>query len=164
VEGSFAFSFVEGVLVKALREGKWVLLDEINLASAETLQRLSGLLEASHGSLCLTERGDVDPIKRHPNFRLFAAMNPPTDASKKDLPPALRRRFSEIYVSELEERVDLKRVADEYLGDVGSDKIVSTAVDLYLWARGLAKGSLSDGAGQPARYSLRTFVGALSAA
>lgn len=45
VEGSFAFSFVEGVLVKAIREGKWVLLDEINLASAETLQRLSGLLE-----------------------------------------------------------------------------------------------------------------------
>ena len=45
MEGSFAFSFVEGVLVKAIREGKWVLLDEINLASAETLQRLSGLLE-----------------------------------------------------------------------------------------------------------------------
>lgn len=47
VEGSFVFSFVEGVLVKAIREGKWVLLDEINLASAETLQRLSGLLEVS---------------------------------------------------------------------------------------------------------------------
>ena len=45
MEGSFAFSFVEGVLVRAIREGKWVLLDEINLASAETLQRLSGLLE-----------------------------------------------------------------------------------------------------------------------
>lgn len=45
MEGSFAFAFVEGVLVKAIREGKWVLLDEINLASAETLQRLSGLLE-----------------------------------------------------------------------------------------------------------------------
>lgn len=52
VEGSFAFSFVEGVLVKAIREGKWVLLDEINLASAETLQRLSGLLE-----VCLTVVG-----------------------------------------------------------------------------------------------------------
>lgn len=47
MEGSFAFSFVEGVLVKAIREGGWVLLDEINLASAETLQRLSGLLEVS---------------------------------------------------------------------------------------------------------------------
>lgn len=50
MEGSFAFSFVEGVLVKALREGRWVLLDEINLASAETLQRLSGLLEVLYSS------------------------------------------------------------------------------------------------------------------
>ena len=30
-----AFEFVEGLLVKAVREGQWVLLDEINLASAE---------------------------------------------------------------------------------------------------------------------------------
>ncbi|RLN89876.1 hypothetical protein BBJ28_00019578, partial [Nothophytophthora sp. Chile5] len=37
-ESHFAFSFVEGVLVKALREGHWVLLDEINLASSDTLE------------------------------------------------------------------------------------------------------------------------------
>lgn len=35
----------------------------------------------------------MDPVVRHKDFRLFAAMNPPTDASKKDLPPALRRRY-----------------------------------------------------------------------
>ncbi|CAM9127401.1 unnamed protein product, partial [Sphacelaria rigidula] len=166
VEGSFAFSFVEGVLVKAIREGGWVLLDEINLASAETLQRLSGLLEGAEGSLCLTERGDVDPVVRHEDFRLFAAMNPPTDASKKDLPPALRRRFSEVYVPELEDRMDLKRVADGYLAGISPEQehLAFTAVDLYLWARSLAAESLSDGAGQRPRYSLRTLVGALSAA
>lgn len=32
---AMAFEFVEGLLVKAVREGMWVLLDEINLASAE---------------------------------------------------------------------------------------------------------------------------------
>lgn len=31
----FAFAFVEGALVKAVREGWWLLLDEINLAPAE---------------------------------------------------------------------------------------------------------------------------------
>lgn len=30
-EGGFAFAFVEGKLVTALREGWWLLLDEINL-------------------------------------------------------------------------------------------------------------------------------------
>lgn len=49
-------------------------------------------LQGTEGSICVTERGDMDPVVRHPDFRLFAAMNPPTDASKKDLPPALRRR------------------------------------------------------------------------
>lgn len=30
-EGGFAFAFVEGKLVQALKEGWWLLLDEINL-------------------------------------------------------------------------------------------------------------------------------------
>ena len=34
-EGGFAFAFVEGALVKAVREGCWLLLDEMNLAPAE---------------------------------------------------------------------------------------------------------------------------------
>lgn len=81
LKNSFAFSFVEGSLVKAVHQGLWILLDEINLAPAETLESLSGLLEG--GSLRLTERGDIDALTRHPNFRLFACMNPPTDAGKK---------------------------------------------------------------------------------
>jgi midasin (ATPase involved in ribosome maturation) len=72
--------------------GYWVLLDEINLASAETLECLSGLLEGSSGSVCLLERGDQKPVERHPDFRLFACMNPATDVGKKDLPAGLRNR------------------------------------------------------------------------
>lgn len=34
-EKGFAFAFVEGALVRAVREGCWLLLDEINLAPAE---------------------------------------------------------------------------------------------------------------------------------
>lgn len=44
-------------MVKALRQGEWVLLDEINLAAAETLECLAGLLESTDGSVVLTERG-----------------------------------------------------------------------------------------------------------
>jgi midasin len=36
-EGGFAFAFVEGALVRALRRGCWLLLDEINLAPPEVL-------------------------------------------------------------------------------------------------------------------------------
>lgn len=47
----------------------------------QSRQSLSGLIEG--GSITLNERGDVEPIPRHPNFRLFACMNPPTDMGKK---------------------------------------------------------------------------------
>lgn len=40
-EGGFAFAFKEGALVKALRQGHWVLLDEINLAPSEASYRAS---------------------------------------------------------------------------------------------------------------------------
>lgn len=39
------FAFVEGALVTALREGRWILLDEINLAPAETLERLGRAMQ-----------------------------------------------------------------------------------------------------------------------
>ena len=54
---SMAFAFVEGSLIKAIKTGEWILLDEINLATAETLECLSGLLESKGGSVVLVERG-----------------------------------------------------------------------------------------------------------
>ena len=37
-------SLNDGGIVKAIQEGKWILLDEINLAASETLQRLTSIL------------------------------------------------------------------------------------------------------------------------
>ncbi len=58
--------FVEGPLVKALRQGDWILLDEINLAAAETLDSLTGLLQSPTSSITLTERGDLEPSRDIP--------------------------------------------------------------------------------------------------
>ena len=41
--GSAKFEFQEGLLVRALRTGAWVVLDEINLAPGDILQRIQGL-------------------------------------------------------------------------------------------------------------------------
>ena len=149
-----------------------VLLDEINLASSDTLQRLCGLLDDPTGSLTLTERGDATAVERHPNFRLFAAMNPATDAGKKDLPSSIRSRYSEIYVDELLDPVELRLVSSRYLGGVLpiSDKppehteIIVKVVEVYLQCRDLAEKVLADGGGHKPRYTLRTLSRALSAA
>ena len=170
-DSGLAFAFTEGALVDAIRTGKWVLLDEMNLASSETLQRLCGLLDDSSGSVTLTERGDSEALKRHPEFRLFAAMNPATDAGKKDLPSSIRSRFTEIYVDELLDPVELRVVAAKYLTGVitARDKAlehtdtVINLVEVYLKCRDLADKTLVDASGQRPRYTLRTLCRGLSA-
>ena len=149
-----------------------VLLDEINLASSETLQRLCGLLDDSTGSIILTEKGDAEAVDRHPEFRLYAAMNPATDAGKKDLPASIRSRFTELYVDELIDAKQLRSVASRYLdGAVVTNGVpleqsesVMSAVETYLQCRVLSEQSLVDGGGQRPRYTMRTLCRALAAA
>ena len=158
--GGPVFAFVEGALVTALREGRWILLDEINLAPAETLERLGGVLESAHGSVVLSERGDGVAIARHPRFRLFGAMNPATDVGKRDLPAALKHRFTEIYAGECEGREDLALLVSGGLSSVPGAP-VDAVVDFYLAARREATATLLDSADQKPQYSLRTLSRAM---
>ncbi|XP_040935632.1 midasin isoform X2 [Gossypium hirsutum] len=156
------FSFVEGVFVTALRNGQWVLLDEVNLAPPEILQRVIGVLEGENGSLCLAERGDVSNINRHPNFRIFACMNPATDAGKRDLPYALRSRFTEYFVDDILDDQDLDIFIQKFLGDSGSGSdLVERIRCLYKVAKKDSEERLQDGANQKPQYSLRSLYRAL---
>jgi len=158
-----AFAFEEGVLVKALRAGHWVLLDEVNLASTETLDRLLPLLDGPSGSLVLSERGDVEPVPRHADFRLFACMNPPNDVGKKALPAAMETRTARVDVAEAVSDADVGLVAARYLEDAREK--TAAVVGLFKRARTMAQTrAIVDGAGQRPRYSLRTLVRALESA
>ena len=154
------FAFVEGALVSALKEGKWILFDEINLAPAETLERLAGILESAEGSVVLTERGDGAPVERHKRFRVFGAMNPATDVGKRDLPPSLKHRFTEVYAGECEGREDLCLLVSNGLRGVPAAPI-DAVVDFYLAARAAARTTLVDSADQKPQYSLRTLSRAM---
>lgn len=160
--GGMVFTFVEGAFVTALREGHWVLLDEVNLAPPEILGRLIGVLEGVRGSLCLAERGDVMGIPRHLNFRLFACMNPATDAGKRDLPFSFRSRFTEYAVDDDLCDDDLETFVRQFLGGRESDsKLVGNIVCFYKEAKRLSEESLQDGANQKPQYSLRSLYRAL---
>ena len=82
----------------------------MNLASTETLDRLSSLFDGPTGSLCLSDRGDVEPIPRHSDFRLFACMNPPNDVGKKALPAAMEARMARVDVPEIVSDADVRFV------------------------------------------------------
>ncbi|NXE72930.1 MDN1 protein, partial [Cochlearius cochlearius] len=161
-ENALLFAFVEGTLAQAVKKGEWILLDEINLAAAETLECLSGLLEGSSGSLVLLDRGDTEPLVRHPDFRLFACMNPATDVGKRNLPPGIRNRFTELYVEELRNEGDLQVLIMDYLRGLNVNKsTVQGIVNFYLSVRKEAEAKLVDGTGHRPHYSLRTLCRAL---
>eukprot|EP01018_Ginkgo_biloba_P038909 Gb_21123 [translate_table: standard] len=158
---SFAFSFVEGALVKAMRNGHWLLLDEINLAPPETLQRLSGVLEGEKGSFCLTEKGDVEYVTRHPDFRIFACMNPATDVGKRDLPFSIKNRFTEFFVDDMLNAEDLGVLVYQYLEGMLPSLPIDEIVKFYKEARKESDTRLFDGANQKPQYSLRSLTRAL---
>ncbi|KAA1117838.1 hypothetical protein PGT21_025055 [Puccinia graminis f. sp. tritici] len=160
------FRFVEGPLVKALQNGDWVLLDEINLGTTETLEALSGLLRHPNASVVLSERGDLVPVPRHPDFRLIGCMNPATDVGKRDLPASLRSKFTELYVQPPDnDREALLNIISQHLGGLcASDKrAIPDTADCYSAIRTLARnGSLADGTNAPPHYSMRTLSRALT--
>lgn len=63
-----------GVLVNAMRNGHWIILDELNLAPTDVLEALNRLLDDNR-ELFIPETQET--IKAHPNFMLFATQNPP---------------------------------------------------------------------------------------
>jgi midasin len=157
-----SFQFVEGAFVTALRNGHWILLDEVNLAPPETLQRIGAVLDGERGTLCLAERGDVDYIERHPCFRMFACMNPATDAGKRELPYTFRSRFTEFFVDDLIDDDDLRLFVSEYLDGLNvANGVMDSIVRFYKLAKKESEESLQDGANQKPQFSLRSLSRAL---
>ncbi|PBK75109.1 midasin [Armillaria solidipes] len=165
-KSKFAFGFVEGPLVKALRNGDWVLLDEVNLASSETLECVSSLLQGPTSSITLTEQGSLEPVPRHPDFRLFACMNPATDVGKKDLPPNIRCRFTEIDVPPPDaDRDTLITIVNQYIGHVavGDKPAIFNVAEFYSAVKQLSETrQIADGSNHRPHYSMRTLARALT--
>lgn len=95
-EGRSPWRWQDGLIVQAMRKGWWVLLDEVNLAEPQILERLNSVLEQTP-SLILTEYDNAvvgpggEPV--HPDFRLFATMNPAEYEGRSTLSPAYRDRW-----------------------------------------------------------------------
>ncbi|MFZ9936715.1 MAG: AAA family ATPase, partial [Luteolibacter sp.] len=89
--------FQEGALPAAMRRGHWLLLDEMNLAEPQVLERLNCALEhpptlvlsEGHGTV-FGPGGDVEVAE---NFRLLATLNPAEYSGRSILSPAFRNRW-----------------------------------------------------------------------
>ncbi len=163
--GSAFFAFVTGALVEALENGYWILLDEINLASSETLEVLSSLLQSPRASIMLGERGDRKPIIRHSAFRLFACMNPATDVAKRNLPLGIATKMSHYYVDETDLfPEDISMIVSHCLaGTFGMTPVLCRAiVQVYYSLReAVREHKVVDGSRKRPLLNLRTLTRAL---
>lgn len=92
-----SWRFHEGYIPQAMRQGWWVILDEMNLAEPQVLERLNSVIEQP-SSLVLTEGdgtmfGPTGTVPINPKFHLFATMNPADYAGRSVLSPAFRDRW-----------------------------------------------------------------------
>ena len=137
LEGNLAkldkdFEWVDGSLVEAVKKGGVYLVDEISLASDNVLERLNSLLESDR-KLMLRD----GEIQAHPSFMMIATMNPSGDHGKRELSPALRNRFTEVWVpSPLDAEnfgdEELSTKAKNYLKSIIEAKILGSATREFI--------------------------------
>jgi MoxR-like ATPase len=94
IPGSDSFEWQDGLITQAVRQGFWLVLDEINSLDADILFALHGLLD--EGRISIANNSEI--IKAHSEFRLFATMNPGYTGTRA-LNQALLDRFSVIEVN-----------------------------------------------------------------
>ena len=84
-------SFDEGILVKSMKEGNMLYLDEINSAEADVLLRLDEALDDRRQIVLKESTGEV--IKAKENWFVVATINPLSHSGTKELPPQILSRF-----------------------------------------------------------------------
>ena len=87
------FRFQYGPAPLAMTEGAWLVLDEVNLAPTELLERSNSMLESPDPSLTLSEYDGRQITDVHSQFRVLATWNGLTYAGRQELSPAFLDRF-----------------------------------------------------------------------
>ena len=88
-EGTVRFD--EGLLIKSMKEGNMLYLDEINSAEADVLLRLDEALDDRRQIVLKESTGEV--VKAKENWFVVATINPLTHSGTKELPPQILSRF-----------------------------------------------------------------------
>jgi midasin len=147
------FEWHDGPLVEAMNAGVVFLLDEISLADDSVLERLNSVLEPAR-TLVLAEKGgdnvEDSLVQAAPGFRLIATMNPGGDYGKKELSPALRNRFTEIWVPPVNERADLTQIILSSWRHESLKPYTPLVLDFIEW--------LSHRVSEPSLFGLRDII------
>lgn len=83
--------FDEGILIRSMKEGSILYLDELNAAEADVLLRLDEALDDRRQIILKESTGET--INANQKWFVVATINPLTHVGTKELPPQLLSRF-----------------------------------------------------------------------
>lgn len=119
-EGTVGFD--EGLLIKSMRDGNILYLDEINSAEADVLLRLDEALDDRRQIVLKESTGET--IKANQNWFVIATINPLTHVGTKELPPQLLSRFPvRIRLDYPSEEIELE-IVKKYISDVKDEDLI----------------------------------------
>jgi nitric oxide reductase NorQ protein len=84
-------NFVEGILVRSMRDGNMLYLDELNAAEADVLLRLDEALDDRRQLVLKEAEGQI--VNAAADWFVIATINPLSHVGTKELPPQLLSRF-----------------------------------------------------------------------
>ena len=115
-------SFDEGLLIRSMREGSLLYLDEINSAEADVLLRLDEALDDRRQIVLKESSGEM--INAKSNWFVIATINPLTHSGTKELPPQILSRFPvRIRLEYPPEKVELE-IVKKYVSKDNTDDIL----------------------------------------
>nr|XP_043616414.1 midasin-like [Erigeron canadensis] len=136
------FEWATGLLIKAIENGEWIVLENANLCNPTVLDRINSLVEQS-GSITVSECGTVEGkpmvLRPHPRFRMFLTVNP----AYGEVSRAMRNRGVEIYMMQPysltggtygeDEPKDVKRFL--VLSGIPGERLVDAMAKAHLFAK-----------------------------
>ncbi|WP_154836800.1 AAA family ATPase [Staphylococcus sp. Marseille-Q1834] len=138
-EGRQEIVFIDGPVIKAMREGHILYIDEINMAKPETLPILNGVLDYRRQ---LTNPFTGEVIKAAPGFNVIAAIN---EGYVGTLPmnEALKNRFVVIQVDYIDG--DILKEVIKHQSNLQDDKIIEQIIKFNEDLRTMSKqGQISE--------------------
>jgi nitric oxide reductase NorQ protein len=118
-EGTVGFD--EGLLIKSMKEGSILYLDEINAAEADVLLRLDEALDDRRQVVLKESSGEM--IKAKEGWFVIATINPLTHVGTKELPPQLLSRFPiRIRLEYPPEEIELQ-IVKKYVSDAHDEEL-----------------------------------------
>lgn len=122
-------TFDEGILVRSMRSGSMLYLDEINAAEADVLLRLDEALD-DRRQIVLKESSSMEVVRADKDWFVIATINPLTHSGTKELPPQILSRFPvRIRLEYPPEDVELE-IVRKYLGSADHADDLAQAIRL----------------------------------